>query len=810
MRRFIGILFKIAVGVIVLVTVTIVTCVLIGVTIDLSSFKPKVEKAASTALNRKVEITGPVVFQFSTWPAIDIQGVRIANPPGAPTPTFIKAGHAKLKIALFSLLKREIHIGEVSAKDITLNLRSHEKEPGKKPAGEKKTEKQEPGHAQTAPEKQAITFIGLDRLSLKNITITYFDEALKKTLKLHLDSMEGEIRPGEPITLSVKGAFQAHPFDIKIRGASLEKLLAKSTSWAFTLRGKIEGKKLNVRGNMAARAEIPRVDLSFDIQDINVGAILSTLGIVRGLEATVGDAGFKISLRGGNLKQILKNSTMTFSIKKGKWTFTIPNTKTKIDITHLSGAILVDKGKPVALDVKGFLDDAPLKLKIVGASLLNFVAIPENIPLLIDAELAKMRLHFSSKMALPMSSQNLKMALKLSGDRLDHLNNPLGLKLPAIGPLSLDAKMTVTRKGYDLSRLKIIVGQSQLDGQMSLDLSGDKPRLKASLVSDLIRIDDFVLKKVKPSEKKQAEKAPSQPTSGKELKDILSYDFLSRFDADIRVEAQKVTSLKDDLGSALVVLSLKDTRLKIAPVRINVPGGKVDLGFDYHPTPENVTIHLKATVDKFDFGILARRAKPTTKMGGKFSLNAELRSVTPSLKEMMKTAQGHFSFFLVPKNFSAGILDLWAVNLLSAIMTKATEKDKSKINCLVVGLTMKDGVMEERTIYMDTTKMRIVGKAQIDFKTRKIDVILSPQAKRPEFFSLAVPIMVHGTIDDFKLGVNKIQLISSVVSFITSPLHVPFRRLFSKKVPADGRKACLEAWKKTKSKNLKPENRKNP
>ncbi len=36
-----------------------------------------------------------------------------------------------------------------------------------------------------------------------------------------------------------------------------------------------------------------------------------------------------------------------------------------------------------------------------------------------------------------------------------------------------------------------------------------------------------------------------------------------------------------------------------------------------------------------------------------------------------------------------------------------------------------------------------------------------------------------------------------VVSFVTSPFHVPVRRIFTKEAPADGVEACKAAWTKT-------------
>jgi hypothetical protein len=104
--------------------------------------------------------------------------------------------------------------------------------------------------------------------------------------------------------------------------------------------------------------------------------------------------------------------------------------------------------------------------------------------------------------------------------------------------------------------------------------------------------------------------------------------------------------------------------------------------------------------------------------------------------------------------------------------------------------------MQERTIFMDTTNMSIEGEATINFKTRQLDLRAAPKAKRPEFFSLATPIKMSGKFDDFGVKINVIRLAGTTVSFVTSPLHVPLRRIFAREIPEDGREACLEAWSK--------------
>ena len=134
------------------------------------------------------------------------------------------------------------------------------------------------------------------------------------------------------------------------------------------------------------------------------------------------------------------------------------------------------------------------------------------------------------------------------------------------------------------------------------------------------------------------------------------------------------------------------------------------------------------------------------------------------------------------------------MNLISAIMTEVSEEEKSEINCFIVRLGVDEGIMAEKAIYMDTSNMRIGGKADIDFKDRTLKILMVPKAKKPEFFSLAVPIRIEGAFDDFGLGIGLSRLTGAVVSFITSPIHVPVRRVFAAEVPEDGVEACRAAW----------------
>lgn len=138
---------------------------------------------------------------------------------------------------------------------------------------------------------------------------------------------------------------------------------------------------------------------------------------------------------------------------------------------------------------------------------------------------------------------------------------------------------------------------------------------------------------------------------------------------------------------------------------------------------------------------------------------------------------------------------MWAVNLISSLLKSSDKDESSKVNCVIARLSLDQGMMREKVIFADTTKMRMAGTAEANFKDRTIKVKVAPKAKKAQFFSLATPVGVEGTFDDFNLSMNPLGLTKTIVSFITSPLHVPVRRLFKKGLPEDGVGACKAMWK---------------
>jgi hypothetical protein len=65
-----------------------------------------------------------------------------------------------------------------------------------------------------------------------------------------------------------------------------------------------------------------------------------------------------------------------------------------------------------------------------------------------------------------------------------------------------------------------------------------------------------------------------------------------------------------------------------------------------------------------------------------------------------------------------------------------------------------------------------------------------PRPKVPQFFSLATPIEVSGTFEDYRFSVRRSDAFGTAARWVASPVVVPIQRLVGERIPADGRDVC--------------------
>ncbi len=552
---------------------------------------------------------------------------------------------------------------------------------------------------------------------------------------------------------------------------------------------------------MDLRGTEPSAGLWLFAGNIDAGSLLRKFGIAANIDATFTEFGINLVARSSRLGDMLARSELLGQIGGGRIILRDPNTRAEARIAVDKGELRADPGMPLRLAIKGSLDDVPVSVSLETARADELVNPRLRMPFKLEAEAAQTRVGLSGTIARPIGSE-IELALEMQGSRLDSLNKLARASLPPWGPWSASGKFRMSPRGYEVPDLKLQVGESLLNGDGRLDTTGVRPRLDVSLSAPNVQLDDFKLGDWSPAEKKPAqedkkltaEEMRAKAAEGADrAQKLLSREVLLRQNAYISVKVGQVLSGPDRLGSGQLQARLENGRAELGPVVVNVPGGSARLLLGYEPTDSDVKVDLAIDVEKFDYGILARRAKPGTDLQGTFSVKMDVNSRAQYLSEILRHGSGRIDFAVWPKNMQSGIFDLWAVNVLVALVPAVDPGKASKVNCAIGRFQLNDGKLEDRIILLDTSRMRVTGKGSADFSKESLNLRMRPQAKTAQFLSLATPISVSGTFTDFKIGVSPGDMLETLGRLATSILWVPLQKLAGKKIPADGSDVCFSS-----------------
>jgi hypothetical protein len=541
------------------------------------------------------------------------------------------------------------------------------------------------------------------------------------------------------------------------------------------------------------RGDVPEATLAMSTGRVDVGGLLRRLGVAESVEARADALQVELAGRGSRLGELAAQSSFAARLAGGDLTVRGPAQEPLARIRLKEAVIAAPPGQRITARLDGALDDTPVEIAVRSGTLADFARDAQRIPFSVEAKAAGSRLALEGEAALPLGS-GASLVLELAGERLDSLNGLARAALPRWGPWSMRGPIRMTATGYELERLAVRVGQSRLNGRGRLDVTGARPRLDLRVTAPSIQLDDFPLEQgsAAPTAASAEELRATARDAANQTQRVLGRAFLRRFDAYIDVTVRQVLSGADRLGDGWLRAQLIDGQVYLGPAEVNVPGGTLRLSLAYQPNEGQIKFAAGAYVERFEYGIIARRLRAGSDVEGQFSLNMELSSTTPSLTALMANADGMIDVAVWPRNLGAGQIDVWVVNLFRELLPVLDRRAQSQVNCTVGRFDLRNGVLTRDALLIDTSRMRVLGAGEVDFGTEAIDFRFQPRSKELQLFSLETPVRVTGTITDFSIGVSPGDVLATIARFFGSIIIVPLETLFRGPLPRDGVDVCTD------------------
>ncbi len=420
-----------------------------------------------------------------------------------------------------------------------------------------------------------------------------------------------------------------------------------------------------------------------------------------------------------------------------------------IDAIDLSASGISD---PMKLFVEATYNGELLK---ASGELGSIESLSENrvFPLQLSVEAIGTAIELDGTVGKPREGKSFNIGFKASGDDIAAVA-VRGMKLAGIEgdtPLASSAFSiagALRDEGHALSidGLALKLGGSDLAGNATINMAGNRPDLNAALSSEIFTLADVLAEGSADATTPAADAAddgrvfPADP---------LALDGLKAVDAALAFNGKSVTAQGVTLVDVAVELVLKNGRLVVSPFGMNFGGGRVggDITLDASSSPAKLS--LAVDVAQIDYGQLLKDMTGESAITGKADITLQSRGTGTSVRALMASLDGKLRFVS-----EEGYIDSGALSFVTGELVPLFDSEDAKtLRCAVVDFDIVKGMATSKATVIETGGLSILGEGGIDLREEKLNLHFDPTAKNTSLVSAAeIGIVVGGTLKEPSFG----------------------------------------------------------
>jgi len=254
----------------------------------------------------------------------------------------------------------------------------------------------------------------------------------------------------------------------------------------------------------------------------------------------------------------------------------------------------------------------------------------------------------------------------------------------------------------------------------------------------------------------EAEQADVEAAKGKTLLPDAKLDLkrIRSMDANVKYRAESVKTQKMDIREIVLDLKLDDGVLSFTPVSFVLPQGKLTSNIKVDGSKDIPEVDIDSRVTQVQLSQFKMKdgGEP---LDGTLVARAILHGRGKSLHEVGATAQGTLSAVIPHGDIRSAFAELMGIDVAKGLGLVLTgNQDKAGIRCGVANFKAEGGVFAAQDIVIDTDKVLVLGRGEVDLGTEILDLTLTGQPKKFRFFRIKSPIEIHGTLKKPKVGLK--------------------------------------------------------
>ncbi|MBB2157249.1 AsmA family protein [Gluconacetobacter diazotrophicus] len=408
-----------------------------------------------------------------------------------------------------------------------------------------------------------------------------------------------------------------------------------------------------------------------------------------------------------------------------------------------------DRGR-IVVDATGRYAAQPMTLHAVGGALLGLMDPAHPYPLDVTVRNGPTTAALAGTIDDPFHFAGARLTLHFNGPDMSLLYPLTGIPIPVTPAYDLTGRLDYSRRMIRFTDLRGRLGSSDIGGAISVDPHQAVPFVDATLHShrvDLVDLGGFI------GARRKGAKTPAEQAAEAKDPNVLpdtpiNIPKLRAINAHLVYHGDHIENRRVPLDNIGADIRIDSGTIDVR--RLNFAVGNGTLASVVTLTPAAGGFAARARLD-FAHIDLSRIMQATTGTGARGIIggHATLAATGNSLASLLAHGTGGLTLVLDQGgDLSALLPDMLGLRLGNAVLSALGLPQKTDVQCFIADLPLNEGIVQTRTLLLQTGSTRTLGSGTIDLRRNAIDYALTTRSLHFTVASLPGAFHITGPLKD--------------------------------------------------------------
>lgn len=415
---------------------------------------------------------------------------------------------------------------------------------------------------------------------------------------------------------------------------------------------------------------------------------------------------------------------------------------------------------PTRLVANGELDGLPVELDISVNPLARLSVSLDDLTLDAQAVAGQTQVSLQGTVGNPSTLSSLDLTFTAEAPDLQDVQALSRVGMPTLPPWRIQGELA--RDGIDwvLERFDGRVGDSDLQGDVRMDVMTSPVTVYANLISTTLDLDDLaglfggVPDPDESATTEQQQRAEKRETDDRLLPDepLALAGLTEYFTGAVEYRAETVRSPDWPI-------EFLDTRIEVDEGKADVVRLKIDAAEGFIDGEARLDATVEPTVGEFELQVNAVNLRTImSTLGidddsfGRIGGNVRFWFEGDTLAQIAASLDGGLFMLMTEGKVDALLVELSGLDVVESVFLAIDPgKTLSTIDCAYLDIQAEDGIADIARLVVDSNDTVYVGDGEVDLNDESLDIAVEPHPKDLSILSAQTSVRVRGTVGDMQV-----------------------------------------------------------